>query len=452
MRAMLKYLFLAVAVLLFGWAFIQWTEWLPRITPAQQSALALMRAPPERAMGAHNAWELFWLLPFEVPEQDVRAVLDEDIRALDALADGPFKGEFSSVAEDRYPRRFPRPGGPHRICAGDAPCLTGVREDPAAAEAEWTASTSLLAAARQLGNYDHYRTPHRPSLQAPFPNLTQAQPVMLLDVALQFSRGDTQAALARHCADTLAWRQLKGHTDSLLFESVTAAHLRRATSLYADMRGELPAGVALPADCRAAFGLPRAEERQSCDVYRAEYRMLDAAMQPQMLAQGPGEPAGLDGMRRWFADIAINQKAMSARSAERFAALCAVLDTPSKQIRQAIRAGVHACGVAEKLFDPVGCILSDIASPAYTDYWKRDRDWEGSVRLVVLADALGQAADPSAAFAAAQSLRSGFEQEVRFADGRLGMRPLLVRSEPEGWWSIPLPGSAVDAEAATAVE
>ena len=143
---------------------------------------------------------------------------------------------------------------------------------------------------------------------------------------------------------------------------------------------------------------------------------------------------------------------MSARSAERFAALCAVLDTPSKQIRQAIRAGVHACGVAEKLFDPVGCILSDIASPAYTDYWKRDRDWEGSVRLVVLADALGQAADPSAAFAAAQSLRSGFEQEVRFADGRLGMRPLLVRSEPEGWWSIPLPGSAVDAEAATAVE
>lgn len=447
MRKLLGYGFSTVAVLLVVWVIIAWNEWLPRTTQVQHDALALMNAPSDRVVGQGNAWELFWLLPYHVPEAARADVLAEDIENLDARYDRSGLDAYVSVAEGRYPRWLAKSGGRGKFCVGEQPCLGAVRADPQGAEAEWQASNELLQAGRRVADYDHFRTPHRPSLSAPIPMFGQIQPAQLLDSVRMFEQGSADEALDRLCLDTAAWRRLKGRSDSLIFEMFNAAQLRRAAVLYAELRAELPLDHPVPESCVRAFAPPQPIERQSCDIYRSEFRMLEAGMRPRMLVQGHGEGEAPAFVRTWFADLAVNQRAGAARMAEWFAAACAAIDMPAERADAAPRSGTGRCSTVEKIFDPLGCILSDIATPAYVDYWKRDRDWEASLHLLALAEQLASAEDPEAAFEAAGALRQVFEQETRFVDGRVAFKLFRPNSNSEPWWSFPLPGSAVSAKA-----
>lgn len=447
---LLKYGISSLAAAIVIWTVTVWTEWLPRPTQAQQDALALMHAPSDRVVGARNAWEMFWLLPYEIPDSARPAVLAEDLAALDARYDQSGMEAYESVADGRYPRRIPELGGTSKFCAGQESCLAAVRADPEAAEAEWQAKSSLLEASRRLADHDHFRTPHRISLSSPIPSFGSIRPVQMLDVTRQFLQGRPDEALDRLCQDTAAWRRLKGRSDSLIFEMFNASLLLRAVALYAEMRAELPRDYPLPDSCSRAFAPAQMTERQSCDVYRSEFRMFEGAMRPEMLVQGHGEGEAPSFVRAWMADMVINQQAGTARAAERFAALCATIDLPAERAGAALRSLSGQCSWMDSAFDPLGCILMDIASPAYVDYWKRDRDWEGSLRLLALAERLAAADNPAAAFEAEGALRGGFEQEVRFEQGRIAMKMLRPSPVNEPWWSLPLPGSAFPAAGSAA--
>src|SRR5690606_19995715 len=105
---------------------------------------------------------------------------------------------------------------------------------------------------------------------------------------------------------------------------------------------------------------------------------------------------------------------------------------------------------AERVFDPLGCVLSAIASPAGADHWKRDRDSEGRLRLMAVADRIAGTEDPAAASDAASALRAELEADVRFHDARAAMPLMMARGDRDPWWSLPLPGSAQSGEDAAA--
>ena len=430
-----------IGLLLSCWALLAWSEWLPRITESQRQALAQMREGNQQAVGQRNAWQLFWLLPYQIPEAERAAVLAQDIAALDAIDIAPPPVDLQSVAEGRYPRRWAKDAPRHRFCSSEGDCLAEVRADPEAAAAELASAQGELDALNRLADYDHLQIPHRPSLASPIPPFARAVSLPLLEAALRFEQGDPTAALTGLCRNAAAWRGLKGRADNLIFEMLNVSQLMRNAQLYAQLRAELPADFALPAVCAQAFAAPRPEERQACDVYRFEFRLNESLMQPGVLEAMEGGEEWSRSIRGWGAELLINQEATLAISAENFASLCAAIPRPIKQSPELRRPADQGCGFVGRLFNPVGCILSAIGTPAYTDYWYRDRDWEGSLRLLQLADWMAEQPDPAAAFAYRPAALDSFEQPLSFADGELAIKLLKPRSKP--LWAVALPGSRV---------
>lgn len=426
----------AIFGLVVLWLAVVWSALLPRIDAEQAAALAQMRAPMQQAQGQRNAHELFWLLRYEVPAAQQAAVVAEDAAALDAWRPGD--GALpDSVAAGRYPPREAADAPDVPGC--DSDCLAKVREDPDAWRQALAARQSRLAELRRLGEYDHSRSLHRPTLQSPIPAFNDTGNLQIAEAALAYADGDADAALEGLCGSLADWRRLKGRHDSLIAEMITLAWLRRGGKLYADIRAELPAGHPLPTRCAEAFGPPTPSQRASCDVWRHEFALFENALRPEMLGDDTEAYFG-NALERLSLRWLLNREATLALVAPEFRQICTlaqqpVADWPAVQ--------VPGCRLSQRLFNPLGCWLTDIAAPDYRSYLRRDRDGEGMLHLLQLADWLATQADPPAAFTARPEAFRQFEQPVAFVDGELSLTLLEPRRGQDSHWRIALPGSRV---------
>lgn len=442
-RGKIRMLALLVGLTMASWAIVAWNEWLPPLSAEQKAALAAMRQPNQDAVGQRNAWELFWLLPYEVPEAERAEVLRQDFAALDALAVNNQQGT-ESVAEGRYPRRWPKDAPRHRFCSSDESCLAMVRSEPAEAAAELASAQSELQALRTLGNYDHVALPHRMSLAAPIPPFGRAISLSLLDAALKFDQGEREAALTQLCADAQSWRQLKGRADTLIFEMLNIRFQQRLLQLYADMRAELPADFEPAEVCRVAFSAPRADERMSCDVYRSEFRFNERLLEPasiQAMQKGDEDSHWLGATG---AELLINREASLGLGAQNYWHHCQLIGSASEDEVLAIRPQDNGCGWLGRLFNPMGCALVSIALPAYGDYAKRDQDWADGLRAYALAEWLSLQADPTASFAARPQALRDDAVPADLRGNAVELRRRLPWKSGQASWQLPLPGSRVE--------
>jgi hypothetical protein len=429
----------AAGVLL--WLVLALGGLLPRISAEQAAALADMRAAPQQAVGQRNALELIWSLRFEVPPEQRAEVLREDAAALDAWR--PEHGAApNSVAAERYPLREATAAPSLPGC--DLDCLQQVRDQPEAWRAALAARTSRLQSLEALGEYDHLRMPFRLSLSMPAPAFLHTGDLQIAAAALRFVDGDATAALDSLCRNSADWRALKGRSDTLISEMILLAWLRRAAQLYADLRAELPADFPLPPSCTAAFAPLPVEQRMACDVFRSEFRMLDNTLAQELHGFGDPEHSWRD---RAMA-VALNREATVALMAPHYRDAC-------KRLRQPVRAWQDwpvepGCPWQHRVFNPVGCIIYDMAMPNYLDYLRRERDLEGQLRLLQLADRLVGQADPAAAFKARPEELAEFEQPVRFDGDELLLDLLQPRPNQPPTLRVPLPASRLPAAAAAA--
>lgn len=441
MLTWLKRVSLALVTLLLAWVVVGWSGVLPRPSAEQRAALDTMRAPPQDAVGDRNAFEVFWLLPRAIPEHERAQVLAADIAALDAMH--PTGSEAPGLASAAFPRHLAK-GAPKAPCARDPGCLQAVRADPERAREVVSDAAPLLAQLRRLGEFDHLRTPYRQSWAAPLPEFQLSGPLQLTEAALAFVDGDPDVALGGLCRDVAAWRRLKGRSDSLIFEMIALAWLAGGAQLYADMRAELPLAHPLPPSCAQAFGPPLPAQRQSCDVYRAEFTLGERVLSEGMSGDpDPGLADRLIGQRSPL----FNPEASAALSALHYSRICAALQQPAEQWPTPARGDGLRCGVIDKAFNWLGCGLVGMATASYSDYGLRDRDGEGMLHLLQLADWLSRQEDPAAAFAERPEQHRKFEQPVHFEDGELSIELLRPLGKPPRW-GIALPGSRVPAAAA----
>jgi hypothetical protein len=434
MRNWLKRTALALLVLGLAWVVIAWSGVLPMPSSEQRAALTLMRAPSQDAVGERNAFELFWLLPYAIPDAERERVLAEDIAALEAMH--PTDGATLQLASSAFPRHVAK-DAPKAPCNREPGCLQHVRADPDQARAVLVAHAPLLAQLRRLGDYDHLQTPYRPSFASPLPELGLSGPLQLTEAALAFVDGQPDAAIDGLCRDLAAWRKLKGRSDSLIFEMVSLAWLQGGAQLFADMRAELPRDHPLPTTCAAAFGPPLPAQRQSCDVYRAEFSLTDRVMaDTHFIASDPG----LGGFSLGGRLLPFNPEATAALMAPTYSRICAALHQPAAQWPSSNPADNKACGWVGMAFNQLGCRLFAIATPAYSDYGLRERDGEGMLHLLQLAEWLAQQEDPGSAFEQRPGQHRQFEQPVQFDAGELSIELLRPRGEVTRW-RIALPGS-----------
>ncbi|PZS77627.1 hypothetical protein A7X84_02995 [Stenotrophomonas maltophilia] len=399
-----------------------------RMWPVPESRLqAQQRLQARLPADGRNGFALLWTLAFDDLDPGQRdQALPRDVQRWEADPRG--KGARPQLAEDHVELRS-RPSASCGPTASD--CLAQVRADPQRFVDAHAGHQQLHARLDQLADADHFVSPFRPKgegILVPMPTYG-----LVIDAtsarALAYLQGDIDGALRGSCRGLQLGRRLVTG-GSYLVESIIGASLVQANAqLLADMLVELPADQPLPAECEQAMKPMRAAEQSLCRAMQGEYAMSRAAIETS--AQEFGGVLVLD-RRSTLARVAGNlgwacgAAAMTALEADR------PLPVPAPP--------QHDFGCLSNI---MGCVLADIAGPAYPAYSSRPQDAAAMVRLIGAQRWLRQQAeDPVDAL---KRLPAQFRSQVRApqlsADGRRLQVPRRSAPRSTGespWLSVPL--------------
>lgn len=416
----------ALAVLLFAWSRLSGPS------DTQREALALIEnAAP--ATG-DNAFDLLWLMPYDIPADERAAVVEADLaryrQQFAAGDESPPVADSRSTAEGRYPRVSD--DEPAYCGLRETACLAKVREQSTGYADRLARDAALLARARELAQNDHYRSRFPPGLQMPFPEFHRVA-VSLTGSALDFVEGRVDAALDAACTDVLTWRRLGAYGDSLIVVMIAAAMVEGNAALVADMLAELPLDHPLPAACATAFD-PETIAPDLCPSMIGEARWAFSVMQDTDTG-GPLQSLLFDPART------------RALAAPGYVYVC------SGEFRRKLRedAALDLPPVEASMWrlecvgNFLGCALQRIATPAYADYPRRVQDMQAMLGVVdtlwrLRSEADGpalQIADVEAALAA----RPATSRPIRL-DAEHGELQIKLRGSREAdSWRAPLPAS-----------
>ena len=396
-------------------------------TAEQQAALQLLEdsTPP----AGSNAYPDLLLMTYDVPGSEVDAVAAAESERFNATPPGTAGFELQVPYE-----RMPADPARAENCSWREPgCLDKVRSNRGSIAARMDDQQALLQRIAGLSRHGHYRSLMDLRIDTMIPELQQLN-ASTTHHALRFVDGDIEAGLAGVCGDALTWRRLTPNADSLIVSMVGAAIIEGSTQLFAEMLESLPAKHPLPAVCATAFAPPAPGELSLCQAMRGEARM-SASHGELAMAEAAKGPA----LERAWQRVVYDPGKTQALMAPSFAWAC------SEQARESIEKDVPALrprteGRSWLRFEcagnAAGCILADIAAPAYRDYalrlqdtgmvlrtmgtvlWIRERRAAGDVRTVaeLVADQPGGWASASRPV---QVVEAGAALQVaRFDEGR----------------------------------
>lgn len=410
---------------------------------SQTAALALMQDSAPLPPGA-NAFPAVWLLAYDVPRDQLEAVAEADF-AQPSLTPSA-SGEGTLVSPPRtalagFDYLRPSSEDAQLFCNGDdTDCLGKVRADPDAYDGLIERNRALLDRVAALQGYGYYRSPRSDPMQVTLLPVQYAG-YDLTQVAWQFARGNVDEALAGACDGAQTWRRLAAHSDSFLMRSVGAGYTGRYIRLLAGMLGELPASHALPASCAAAFAPPAVADASVCEAMRGEFsvsthHVRQLGMDPSMAPSSIPNP--LPTTLAWDPEKSL------AILAEGHSWACS--DATASALGEDVRVdpGHHRKGLwrLECVANPTGCMLADIAFPAYYNYqWKAQ---DHAARLELMGALLWLRSNARVDEPLEQQLMAHWQQhrrgdrKIRFEDNGRTVALQLYADGPEKWWSLPL--------------
>ena len=443
MMRVLRWVGIALLALVVTLAALWGASRLLGPTAEQRQAVEMFEAlPPPQGS---NAFPALWLLQWDVPETEQAAIAAGDAErfgALPALGDPARTAalkDFRSAATRRYPDLEDTLASEPASCGlRAAGCLEHVRADRDAHAARLQRASRLVERVEAVADHDHYRSLLPPALDMPFPKL-QLTTLAQTRHALQFVDGDVDAALAGTCRALGGWRQLAGDSDSVLVAMFAVAGIEGHAGLLAEMLAELPVDHPLPAACGQALAPPQAGEFGLCTAMRGEWEYGLTALDMIEPEQG--------WYGRMSRSLVLDRDATAALSAENLAWSCgeaavrAVAEdhpmSPPHQDRGILR--------FECVANAVGCILMDIARPAYADYGLRMQDARARIGLLRTLEWMrGRAAagDGRTAGELLIALPDDLRGPVRTVDidpDTGGLRMALFFARRDAYWSLPLP-------------
>ncbi|WP_343788245.1 hypothetical protein [Dokdonella soli] len=343
-------------------------------TQEQRDALALMQKDYRPTRGV-NAFPLLWFMRYDVPEEQLAARMAADVEAVRyKLAAGEIVGNHEP---DAPPLAEP-PIDATALCEIRAPgCLAKVVTHPEGVRTILASHPALMARAQAFDHTDFYWNEFLPRVvQIAHPGV--AQQLWLSAFALQYVDGDHAGALTSTCRNLGAWRRMQQGTNSLIGAMIAASHGDGAIHLLADMLAGLRAGEAVPAECVSAAQPIAAADVDRCAQMAGEFRAQTSILR---------DVAAQSAQRPWW-ERAINWLSFEERQtkawiAENFASYCGEAAVAHMLADQSSRSApsrplMHRPECVSSL---IGCILSDIAAPAYADYDQRTLDFAAHLRL-----------------------------------------------------------------------
>ena len=176
-----------------------------------------------------------------------------------------------------------------------------------------------------------------------------------------FDQGRRHTAFDRVCGGIVAQRGAGVGARDLLGYFSAARAVQESASLFAQMLARSPADEPLPPTCEEAFAPPRAEELSLCEAFRGTLAQtlevppdlfFDPTMTDARMATGFARTCGTDPLQ-----------------------LAVVQDRPLPPLSPSPRFGFDCIG------NPTGCLLVDMALPAYDDYVLRAQEHGARMRL-----------------------------------------------------------------------
>jgi len=446
-RALLAFMLLTVA----AWSLSRWLG----PTDAQEAALKTIRQLPP--LEGKNAFGVLWLLPYDIPQTEQERVLAEDLRRFasassDAAGQTNPAGIFSSSAEMRYPKQSLSPQDTDAWCGGNGGCLQKVRADRKRYAALISSHAAVIARAEGLSAYDGIRHPRTADLLEFVLPPYQFAKLPATQYAVDFVDGRRYEAFEGTCTAIATWRRLGADSDILITRLIGTAYSADVYGrLFADMLAETPRDFLLPSSCSQAFAATTAEESSMCLAMQGEFLFLESATRQIET----GESEHMPKFWKVLMPLFYSAEMTEAQRAKTLTLYC------GKSMTHAMRADqpAPASPVDDSLLrfqcvgNPVGCVLSGIANPAFDPYPKRVQDANAKLRLIALL--LRLRADTSDTRPIDVRLRTS-AADVGAPERGIGIGPdgrtLRLKNYGRGWgdyWDIPLPAYFQDAATAS---
>ncbi|KAF1692701.1 hypothetical protein [Pseudoxanthomonas koreensis] len=449
MVRVLKWLALAVAAAVLFVVVVWLASRATGPSAAESDALALIDAAP--ANQGRGGFAALYTVAHDVPEAEQAGVLAEDVRhfATAPLVPDGSSPPWRSALED-WPRLGMSLEGDPAWCVSREPgCLERVRASPQAYAGLLERNAALLDRTAALAAWDHFHSPFPARFDTPLPAYQSLSRLATRD-AWRFVAGDIDVALAGACTGVLQGRRMIEAGDSLIGSMIGAALVQGNATLLGDMLAELPREHALPAQCDAAFALPLALGDGACRTMLAEGRLATGGLRGQVAASFAAEVAGSD-LPGWSTRLLFDPEHTAARGAPKFAWYCGAQareliaqDSPLRDPAPPPSRWSLACAS-----NAVGCILVDIAAPAYADYGLRLQDADARLRttaaLLWLRGRDGAIDEAALAQLPAPMRSPSRPLRLDIAAGTLATalheRPREGQDGHDGSWSLPLPAS-----------
>lgn len=405
----------------------------------------MLEAP--NAFAGRNAFDAIWVMRYDVPDAEIDAMADADMQALAAASRDQDAPVSFTTAATRYPDLRPLDGDVMPCGSDGSGCLEKVRASRDDYRDLVQANARLIERVEALSVYDHYASRPPADPRVPFPEFTLlAWPVTAH--AVQFAQGDQLGAVAATCRELATWRRIGVHGDTLITLITRMFGIALATdgygALLARMLATLPRDVPLPAACQAALAAPAAADASICPTMRGEF------------AWSLGVTDAMPEMRQHSASrwLVLDRKGTRALMAEQMHAACTLQDVPLKADRRAslLNRQTPIWQRFECIANSVGCMLSDIAGPAYDVYAWRALDQNARLQLLATLAWLRDQSDVDTLAERIARRPADLPSPGRDVTVSVDGRSLVIAqydSSRSDTWSLPLPAYLVESTAAS---
>jgi hypothetical protein len=371
----LLWLILAVVVLfLLNLAYFRWRG----PTEAQKAALERVEAGTPRPQG-RNGFALMWLFDKDIADGEMERAAEQDVKfAQENAHAGNELGEFPSSGLPTLPE--PAAGSKVLCQAQETDCLALVRTNREATRSELAAHPRLLARAIQLEEFDYLRNDFPKLATMPIAYDANAQRLRLSSLALAYVDGQREEALAGTCHNLATWRRFGRGNPSLIYSMIAVAQRDASLRLIAQMLAGLEADDSVPQQCESALADVAADEISLCAPMMGEFAYTDVSL-ARMLRSGTNDSADEVGLGGKAESLFLSESQYRAWRAEKAESFCgSKVDEAALQDRLPDRSN-EKIGRLECASNWVGCILADIAAPAFVDYEARLLDAAAHLRL-----------------------------------------------------------------------
>jgi hypothetical protein len=347
-------------------------------SPEQAEVLRILSEKPKYDP-ATNAEAYFWLLDYDVPEDKIQAITEEDVKRYNGLTDPDSIMNYQTVAAKSYPKRKLTHELIDRLCSRDniEKCLDGVSENKEVIQKALIERNSEVFALEKISNYKSYYLTMEMHLAGFIPAHSAGEGLRLASIANEFLYGDSNLAIDKTCQQIGAFRLISANSDTLVSALLAQALAKKRMQLLAYMLNRSSVQKPLLPSCEAAFVPVATDEKMLCHAFYGEFdslRNLDVWINAD--TQGSSSEISFSSTDNLMMKLPSSHEIGMRVNAPSYARFCSIKAREAAEKNVALTQTADdrkasSCDMVDWVAAPQTCVLFGMAAADYDSYVRR---------------------------------------------------------------------------------